>query len=77
LTNELPEGVYIRRATVGEGTEQNLKKTTKELAKELIKRKEYFLNKRIIPPNGFKQLFITGTNPQLTNPTALKKRRLI
>jgi hypothetical protein len=49
LTNEFSEGVYIRRATVGEGREQNLENITKKYVKQLIKRKKWLLNKRILP----------------------------
>jgi hypothetical protein len=37
LTNQFSEGVYIFRATVGEGTEQNFEKTMKKYGENLIK----------------------------------------
>ena len=39
----------IHHSTVGEGTEQSLESTTKKHVKQFIKRKNEFLNKRILP----------------------------
>ena len=47
--NEFSEGVDIRRAAVGEGTEHSLEKTSKIQGKQLIKREKRLLNKRILP----------------------------